>query len=193
VTAAKKIVAQDANGAAMDLPAEQSEVMNIANESARPAFVAADTLAQAEHSVDAQVGLVTISPKGAEARVAEEGKPQPIIELSLRGQLGFPNSLLELQKIRDEVREMTGALHVRIKNHTVPVDYAETSDDIDDAGRERLERRVIDDLVLRDNRYKTRSIDISDAVIGAKRMALGDEPAEKIVEFIGMKLSEPPA
>lgn len=132
---------------------------------------------------DAILAKVTL-----EARVAEEGKPQPIIEIALRGQLGFPNSLLEMQKIRDEVRQMTDALHVRIKNHTVPVDYAETSEDIDDPGRERLERRVIDDLVIRDSRYKTRRDDISDAVIGAKRMALGDEPAEKIVEFISLKM-----
>ena len=114
-----------------------------------------------------------------EARVAEPGKPQPIIEISLRGQLGFPNSLLEMQKIRDETKAITDALHVRIKNHTVPADYLETPEETDDAGRERLERRVIDDLVMRDNRYKTRIDDISDAVIGAKRMALGDdEPAE---------------
>ena len=124
----------------------------------------------------------------AEAHVAEAGKPQPIIEISLRGQLGFPNSLLEMQKIRDKVKALTDALHVRIKNHTVPADYLETSDDVDDQGREQLERRVIDDLVFRDNRYKTRSEAISDAVIGAKRMALGDEPAEKIAEFIAMKI-----
>ena len=124
-----------------------------------------------------------------EARVAEDGKPQPIIEIALRGQLGFPNSLIEMQKIRDEVKEMTGALHVRIKNHTVPVDYLGTLDEPDDPGREKLERRVIDDLVIRDNRFKTRIEDISDAVIGAKRMALGDEPAEKIADFIALKLA----
>lgn len=124
-----------------------------------------------------------------EARVAEDGKPQPIIEIALRGQLGFPNSLVEMQKIRDDVKEMTGALHVRIKNHTVPVDYLDTLDEPDDPGREKLERRVIDDLVFRDNRFKARVEDISDAVIGAKRMALGDEPAEKIADFIALKMA----
>ncbi len=122
-----------------------------------------------------------------EARVAEPGKPQPIIEISLRGQLGFPNSLLEIQKMRDETKAITDALHVRIKNHSVPADYFETPEETDDAGRERLERRVIDDLVLRDNRYKTRIDDISDAIIGAKRMALGDDEPAKIAEFIGLK------
>ena len=71
VTAAKQIVAQDADGAALDMPAGPSEVLIVADESARPAFVAADLLAQAEHSVDAQVVLVTVSRKVAEACVAE--------------------------------------------------------------------------------------------------------------------------
>ncbi|MDH4311107.1 MAG: histidinol dehydrogenase, partial [Gammaproteobacteria bacterium] len=71
VTAAKQVVAQDADGAALDMPAGPSEVLVIADESARPAFVAADLLAQAEHSVDAQVVLVTVSRRVAEACVAE--------------------------------------------------------------------------------------------------------------------------
>lgn len=121
------------------------------------------------------------------ARLAEPDAPQPIIEIALRGQLGFPNSQLELQKMRGEAKAATGALHVRIKNHTVPADYLETGGDDEDAGREQLERRVIDDLILRDSRYKARQAEISDAVIGAKRMALGDDEPEKIAEFIALK------
>jgi len=71
VTAAKQVVAQDADGAALDMPAGPSEVLVIADESANPAFVAADLLAQAEHSVDAQVVLVTVSRKLADACVGE--------------------------------------------------------------------------------------------------------------------------
>ena len=71
VTAAKQIVAADADGAALDMPAGPSEVLVVADESARPAFVAADLLAQAEHSEDAQVVLVTTSRAVAEACIAE--------------------------------------------------------------------------------------------------------------------------
>jgi histidinol dehydrogenase len=71
VTAAKQIVAADADGAALDMPAGPSEVLVIADETARPAFVAADLLAQAEHSEDAQVVLVTTSRALAAACVAE--------------------------------------------------------------------------------------------------------------------------
>lgn len=114
--------------------------------------------------------------------------PHPIVEITLRGHLGFPNSLLELAKIREEVQKMTDALHVRIKNHSVPVEYAVAADLEEDVSREKLERRVIEDLIIRDNRYKLRSAEMAEAVIGAKRMALSDESAEKIVDFIALKL-----
>jgi histidinol dehydrogenase len=71
VTAAKQIVASDALGAALDMPAGPSEVLVIADTAARPAFVAADLLAQAEHSEDAQVMLVCTSRDHAAACIAE--------------------------------------------------------------------------------------------------------------------------
>jgi histidinol dehydrogenase len=71
VTAAKMLVAQDAAGAAADLPAGVTEVMVIADHTARADFVAADLLAQAEHSADAQSLLVTTSAAFAE-QVAQQ-------------------------------------------------------------------------------------------------------------------------
>lgn len=70
-TAAKQLVAADPEGAACDLPAGPSEVLVIADESANPAFVASDLLAQAEHDVRAQAVLVTTSVELA-AAVAQE-------------------------------------------------------------------------------------------------------------------------
>jgi histidinol dehydrogenase len=71
VAAAKMLVAQDAAGAAADLPAGVSEVMVIADDSARADFVAADLLAQAEHSPDAQALLVTTCSALAEEAVRQ--------------------------------------------------------------------------------------------------------------------------
>jgi histidinol dehydrogenase len=61
VTAAKQLVAADPQGAALDLPAGPSEVLVIADAFARPEFVAADLLAQAEHDPLSQALLVTDS------------------------------------------------------------------------------------------------------------------------------------
>ena len=129
-----------------------------------------------------------------EARTASDYETsdglKPIIEITLRGHLGFPNSNLELQKIRDEAREMTDALHVRIKNHSAPIEYAVAADVGEDVSREQLERRVVEDLIVRDNRYKTRVEDIAEAVIGAKRLALSDETPDKIADFIALKIEQ---
>ena len=91
VTAAKLHVAQDPHGAAADLPAGPTEVLVIADTSARPEFVAADLLAQAEHSPEAQAILITTSTALA-ARVAEEISRQvstlsrsSILQQSLQG------------------------------------------------------------------------------------------------------------
>ncbi len=61
VTEAKLQVAATAGGPAIDMPAGPSEVLVIADGTADPAFVAADLLAQAEHSPDAQAILLTDS------------------------------------------------------------------------------------------------------------------------------------
>jgi histidinol dehydrogenase len=70
VTAAKQLVAADPAGAALDMPAGPSEVLVIADDSARAEFVAADLLAQAEHDALAQALLVTTSRTLAQQVVA---------------------------------------------------------------------------------------------------------------------------
>lgn len=62
VTEAKKQLAQQVNGFAIDMPAGPSEVLVIADENANPAYVAADLLSQAEHGTDSQVILLSDSP-----------------------------------------------------------------------------------------------------------------------------------
>jgi histidinol dehydrogenase len=66
VTAAKQLVSNDPAGAACDLPAGPSEVLVLADETARAEFVIADLLAQAEHDALAQAMLVTVSRRLAE-------------------------------------------------------------------------------------------------------------------------------
>jgi exonuclease SbcD len=119
-----------------------------------------------------------------EGRRAEAGKPAPIIELTLRGTLGLPNSQLDFKKIRDDAKKLTGALHIRIKNNTVPLDYTGRTRPDEDESRERIERRVIEELVIRDNRFKTRADEIAGLIIGVKRDALNDESPEKIADSI---------
>lgn len=72
VTAAKQVVSL--KDVAIDMPAGPSEVEVLADETANPAFVAADLLSQAEHGVDSQAVLITTSEILAEQVIVEVNK-----------------------------------------------------------------------------------------------------------------------
>jgi len=76
VTAAKQLVQLD--GLAIDMPAGPSEVCVWADESANPAWVAADLLSQAEHGSDSQVLLVA-----SELSIVEKVQQQLDMQLAL--------------------------------------------------------------------------------------------------------------
>ena len=69
VTKAKQMVS--AQGTAIDMPAGPSEVMVMADDTANPAFVAADFLSQAEHGPDSQSLLVCRTAEFAQRVEAE--------------------------------------------------------------------------------------------------------------------------
>jgi len=75
VAAAKSLVAQEAGGPAIDMPAGPSEAMVLADEVADPAFVASDLLSQAEHDTVAQVVCVA-STADVAARIEVEIEKQ---------------------------------------------------------------------------------------------------------------------
>lgn len=58
VTASKMLVSSDPEGATIDMPAGPTEALVIADKNAKASFVASDLLAQAEHSIDAQIVLI---------------------------------------------------------------------------------------------------------------------------------------
>jgi histidinol dehydrogenase len=66
VTFAKQLVAEDPEGASIDMPAGPSEVMVLAAGKANPEWIAADLLAQAEHGADSQALFLTVDRALAE-------------------------------------------------------------------------------------------------------------------------------
>ena len=105
VTAAKQLVSL--KEVAIDMPAGPSEVEVIADDSANPAFVAADLLSQAEHGVDSQSILITVSEKLVE-QVLEQVELQveqlPRKELARKS---LKNSKIIVVKTLEEAVEMT--------------------------------------------------------------------------------------
>ena len=105
VTAAKQLVSL--RDVAIDMPAGPSEVEVLADESANPAFVAADLLSQAEHGIDSQAILITTSETLQKA-VEEEVKRQlALLPRKEIAEKSLANSKLIVVKNMDEAIEMT--------------------------------------------------------------------------------------
>lgn len=105
VTAAKQLVSL--RDVAIDMPAGPSEVEVIADDSAVPAYVAADLLSQAEHGVDSQSILITICESIVE-EVLEQIELQ-IEELPRKdiARKALENSKIIVVKTLEEAVEMT--------------------------------------------------------------------------------------
>ena len=105
VTAAKQLVSL--RDVAIDMPAGPSEVEVIADDSANPAFVAADLLSQAEHGVDSQSILITVSEKLVDLvleQVELQVEQLPRKELARKS---LKNSKIIVVKTLEEAVEMT--------------------------------------------------------------------------------------
>src|SRR5215475_1930334 len=120
----------------------------------------------------------------------DAGGEAPVIELTMRGRLGFKSSLLEIHRLREEIKKEFNPLLVMMKNQTVPVEYAVAAGLSEGVSRPERERRVIEDLIARDSRFRDQAQALAALVIEAKRLALSDEPPPRIVEMIERKIAE---
>jgi DNA repair protein SbcD/Mre11 len=123
--------------------------------------------------------------------VEVEDEQKPIIELSLRGSLAFKNSLLQLNKLKEQAIEELRPLGLIINNKTIPKQLAVAMDLTRDAPRGERELRVIEDLIKPDPRFAHRAAEIAALVIEAKRLVLENESAERILALIEDKLFGP--
>jgi DNA repair protein SbcD/Mre11 len=146
----------------------------------------------AENPEAVHTGVIEMVGREARKHDPDSEDPAPIIEINLRGHLGFKNSLLELRKMREDATEATGALHVMLKNQSVPVEYAVAAGLDADTSRAHRERRIIADLIARDTRFRDRADEMAELVLEAKRRALGDDPPEAILELIEQKIEAGP-
>ena len=94
---------------AIDMPAGPSEVLVMADRTARPAFVAADLLSQAEHGPDSQAILITDSCELAEATEKEvERQLQTLSRAELAARSVANSRIVVLDGIEKMIRMANG-------------------------------------------------------------------------------------
>ncbi len=117
----------------------------------------------------------------------------PVLELTLTGQLGFKSSLLELNRLREEIKDEFHPFLCIARDVTIPVEYAVASGTVEHQSRADRERRVIESLIARDARFQANAPEMTELMLEAKRLALADEQPEKIAALIEQRLASLPA
>lgn len=105
VTAAKMLALEKIS---IDMPAGPSEVFVIADETANPAYIAADLLADGEHGEDSACILLTTSKKIAEKTIIELEKQLPLLATEKRARESLKRyGLIALVESIEEAIEFT--------------------------------------------------------------------------------------
>ena len=104
VTVAKQLATK--YNVAVDMPAGPSELLVVADESANAAFVASDLLSQAEHGVDSQVILISLSEKFLDEVETAINKQLPGLQRNQIAKAAMENSRLIFVEDEQEALEM---------------------------------------------------------------------------------------
>ena len=131
VTVAKQLVSLE--NVAIDLPAGPSEVAVIADNTADPAFIAADLLSQAEHGTDSQVILVATREKIITKVMAELDKQLATLPRKKIAEAALRNSRLIVMEDKENILDMINSYapeHLIIQCQ----DYEEVGNRINNAG-----------------------------------------------------------
>jgi histidinol dehydrogenase len=106
VTKAKTII-QSTTTTAIDMPAGPSEVLVIADNTAKPTYVAADLLAQAEHGIDSQSILVCTSQDVADKTLAEVEKQLAVLPRAEIAKQAIDNSYVIITQNLNEAMDFS--------------------------------------------------------------------------------------
>ena len=131
VTASKQLVSL--RDVAIDMPAGPSEVEVLADETANPAFVAADLLSQAEHGVDSQAMLITTSKELQQAVKEEVERQLALLPRKDIAEKSLANSKLVVVRSMEEAIELTNEYapeHLIIET----ADYMSVAEQVINAG-----------------------------------------------------------
>jgi DNA repair exonuclease SbcCD nuclease subunit len=133
-------------------------------------------------------GILALIERELGCHQEQDDDAKPIVEVTLRGQLGFRNSMLRLDKIKEEAMDRFKPMGLIINNKTVPKQLAVAVDLSHDAPRLEREVKVIEDLIKPDPRFRERASELANLIIEVKRLALEREGPEKMFNLIEQRV-----
>ncbi len=117
------------------------------------------------------------APEGLYSRIGSElerqppTQPDPLIELLLFGEMNFPKSEVNLERIKEMLAEQFNPLWSEVKILKSNSPYTLNEGDVRGLTREQIELRVFSDRIKLDGRYRDNVDEIVKTMVEVKRMA----------------------
>ncbi|MFA4935219.1 MAG: DNA repair exonuclease, partial [Candidatus Methanoperedens sp.] len=105
----------------------------------------------------------------------------PLIELMLYGEMNFPKSDVNLERIRDMLVEQFKPLWSEVKLQRTNSPYAIKEGDVRGLTREQIELRVFSDRIKLDGRYRDNVDDVVKVMTEVKKMAAANIEAGSVL------------
>lgn len=106
---------------------------------------------------------------------------EPMVELRIEGTVGFDRFELDIKKLQQELKRLSGALIFLLKYEVDLLEYATPL--AEDASRVQIEQEVFTDLLVANNTYKKRAPDLAKGLIDLKDLQLEDRAEMELYEF----------
>jgi hypothetical protein len=113
----------------------------------------------------------------------------PVFELTLRGRLPFNPSQLELNRYREEIHQTFQPLLVMVRNQTIPAEFGVAMGLLESVPRAERERRILEDLLSREDRYRDQAGSLASLILETKQLALAGEAPERILALLAERES----
>lgn len=105
----------------------------------------------------------------------------PIVELRIEGQVGFDRLDLDVRKLQQQLKELSGALIFLLKYNADAIAYA--SPIAEEASRLQVEQEVFTDLLAANNSYKKQAIELGKGLIELKDLQIQGQPEDQLYQF----------
>lgn len=105
----------------------------------------------------------------------------PIVELRIKGQVGFERLELDARKLQRQLQQLSGALIFLLKYEVDSVEYASPLHQ--EATHREVEQEVFTDLLVANTKYKSRAAELAQGLIDLKDMQLEGQPEVGLYTF----------
>ncbi len=115
----------------------------------------------------------------------------PLVEMRLEGRVSFKTSLMRLDEVKEQVLSSRPVLDIIFRNETIPIEYAVAADLGSGTNRSERERRVLEDLVSQDVRWRERAVEMAALILEVKHLVLAEESPEMLLKLLERQFPEP--